>query len=408
MRLGIFGGSFDPVHLGHLILAETAREQLGLDGLRFLPAARSPHKPDAAPTADAHRVAMLELALAAQPAFALERLDLERPAPSYTVDSLGLLRARLGAEVELWWILGSDSLASFPRWRQPERILELARLAVFDRPGPPPDLAALERALPGLAGRLDRLEGPRIEISATDIRQRVRQGRSIRFRVPEPVEAYIRRHRLYREPAAAPARLLLATGNAGKLREYRALLADLPLRLLAPADLGLEALDPEETGDSFEANAILKARAFAAAAGLPALADDSGIEVDALGGFPGIRSARWVAGSDADRVQALLDRLAAVPDPERGARFRAVVALAWPDGRVVTAAGQVAGRIAWAPAGAGGFGYDPIFRVEDGGHQGELTSAELPPDEKNRLSHRARALQGLQGSLRALAGAEPA
>ena len=86
MRLGIFGGSFDPVHLGHLILAETAREQLGLDGLRFLPAARSPHKPDAAPTADAHRVAMLELALAAQPAFALERLDLERPAPSYTVD----------------------------------------------------------------------------------------------------------------------------------------------------------------------------------------------------------------------------------------------------------------------------------------------------------------------------------
>ncbi len=198
-------------------------------------------------------------------------------------------------------------------------------------------------------------------------------------------------------------RLLLATGNAGKVREYRQLLSDLSLQILAPADVDLGHLDPEETGRTFEENAILKARAFADASGLPALADDSGIEVDALDGFPGVRSARWVEGSDRDRVQALLERLSEVPEAERGARFRAVVALAWPGGQVHTAAGTVEGRIARMPAGSGGFGYDPIFRVEDGGYHGELTSAELPPAEKNRLSHRARALEGLRPLLGQLA-----
>lgn len=193
-------------------------------------------------------------------------------------------------------------------------------------------------------------------------------------------------------------RLLVATYNPGKLREYRALLAGLSLDLITPADIGLE-LDVEETGATFEANAVLKAQAFAAAAGLPALADDSGLVVDALGGFPGVVSARWAPGSDADRVQALLARLRGVPAAARTARFQAVVALALPDGRIERATGSVEGRIADAPRGSAGFGYDPVFLVEDGGFAGRLTLAELPPGEKNRISHRARAVDALRPAL---------
>jgi XTP/dITP diphosphohydrolase len=196
-------------------------------------------------------------------------------------------------------------------------------------------------------------------------------------------------------------RLLVATTNPGKLRELSALLADLKLTLLSPTDLGL-SLDVDETGDSFVANAVLKARAFAGVTDLPALADDSGLTVDALGGFPGIHSARWAPGSDADRVSALLARLAEVPPERRAAQFRAVAALAWPGGRVATAEGIVQGRIAPAPRGAGGFGYDPVFLVEDGPYHGELTMAELPAPAKNALSHRARAVAGLHGVLAAL------
>jgi XTP/dITP diphosphohydrolase len=196
-------------------------------------------------------------------------------------------------------------------------------------------------------------------------------------------------------------RLLVATTNRGKLRELTALLADLGLELVTPADVGLD-LDVPETGATFAANALLKARAFAAASGLPTLADDSGLEVDDLDGFPGVQSARWVPGSDADRVAALLARIADVPAPRRTARFRSVAALAWPDGHAETADGHVEGRIAAAPRGDGGFGYDPVFLVEDGGYAGDCTMAELPPAEKNRLSHRARAVAGLRGALERL------
>ncbi|MCC6382112.1 MAG: non-canonical purine NTP pyrophosphatase [Dehalococcoidia bacterium] len=192
--------------------------------------------------------------------------------------------------------------------------------------------------------------------------------------------------------------LLLATGNPGKLRELRRLLAGLPLRLVTPAELGL-SLDVPEDGDTYAENAIAKARAFAAAGGCLALADDSGLEVDALGGRPGVRSARY-GGPDLDdrgRFELLLRELHAVPERNRGARYRAVVALAAPadhDGRavqpggVVTFEGSVAGTIACAPSGDGGFGYDPVFVLPDG-----RTAAMLPADEKDRASHRGQAVR---------------
>lgn len=201
-------------------------------------------------------------------------------------------------------------------------------------------------------------------------------------------------------------RLLIATGNPGKVRELRALLAELGTETVTPDDVGL-ALDVVEDGATFEANAVRKAVAFAAAADMPALADDSGLEVDALGGEPGVRSARWVAGGDEDRVAALLARLADVPAERRTARFRSVAALAGPGGIVATAAGAVEGRIAFAPRGASGFGYDPVFLVEDGGLDGTRTMAELDPSTKNALSHRARAVAGLSDAIARLARAVP-
>jgi XTP/dITP diphosphohydrolase len=196
-------------------------------------------------------------------------------------------------------------------------------------------------------------------------------------------------------------RLLIATGNEGKQREYRRILADLPLELVTPSDIDLD-LVVDETGGTFEANAILKASTYADASGLVALADDSGLEVDALDGFPGVRSSRWVEGSDADRVASLLRRLADVETDRRTARFHAVAALVTPDGTLWTAHGSVEGRIATAPRGGGGFGYDPVFLVEDGGYDGDRSMAELSPEEKDRLSHRGRAVASLLGELAAL------
>lgn len=197
--------------------------------------------------------------------------------------------------------------------------------------------------------------------------------------------------------------LLLATANAGKVRELRELLSSLAIDVLTPLELGLR-IEVEETGETLEENARRKALAHVAAASVAALADDSGLEVDALGGFPGVRSARWVPGADADRVAALLARLKDVPAEMRTARFRSVAALALPDCSVAVSSGAVEGRISGQPRGTGGFGYDPVFLVEDGGWAGERTMAELPPGEKNRLSHRARAVRALWPELERLAG----
>ncbi|HWL64134.1 MAG TPA: RdgB/HAM1 family non-canonical purine NTP pyrophosphatase [Steroidobacteraceae bacterium] len=192
---------------------------------------------------------------------------------------------------------------------------------------------------------------------------------------------------------ATPRRVVLATGNAGKLREFSALLAPLGLQVISQASLGIAPA--EETGDTFEANALLKARHAAHAAGLPALADDSGIEVEALDGRPGVFSARYAgpAASDADNNALLLAELAAQPAGARRARYRCVIAFvrSGDDSAPLLARGSWEGHIATAPAGEGGFGYDPLFIPE--GLQ--VTAAQLDPAAKNALSHRGQALAAL-------------
>ena len=186
-------------------------------------------------------------------------------------------------------------------------------------------------------------------------------------------------------------KLLLATHNHGKRREWQALLAGLDVELLLPEDLGLE-IEVAETGATYRANALLKARTLSAAAGLPALADDSGLEVDALDGAPGIRSARYQLGSDEVRYRALLRALQDVPASERTARFRCLAAVVFLDGRELTTEGLCEGSISTTPAGKEGFGYDPVFYVPEA----ECTMAEFTPEQKNQLSHRARAAQEMR------------
>jgi XTP/dITP diphosphohydrolase len=197
---------------------------------------------------------------------------------------------------------------------------------------------------------------------------------------------------------SAPRRVVLATGNAGKLREITALLAPLSIEVMSQTALGISPV--EETGATFEANALLKARHAARAADLPALADDSGLEVDALGGRPGVWSARYAgpAASDADNNALLLKELAAVPADRRTARYRCV--LAWvlhpADPLPLIAHGIWEGRIGTVPRGDGGFGYDPLF-IPSGM---ELTAAQMTPAAKNAHSHRGAALAELVRLLR--------
>lgn len=197
-------------------------------------------------------------------------------------------------------------------------------------------------------------------------------------------------------------KILLATSNPGKVEEYRVLLAHLSMTLVTPADQGLDD-QPEETGVTFEENSLIKARYYAQASGLLSLADDSGLEVDALGGEPGVHSARFAGegATDADRVVLLLSRLKGVPPEQRTAQFRCVVALAWPGGATETFHGSYEGQIADEPRGANGFGYDPIFYVPEL----EKTFAELEPDVKNRLSHRAVAARFAAERLRTVVDA---
>jgi len=183
-------------------------------------------------------------------------------------------------------------------------------------------------------------------------------------------------------------RLLVATNNPGKIREYDDLLAGLRLDLCGLAEVGLDA-EVEETGQTFAENALLKALAYGRASRLLTLADDSGLEVEVLGGAPGVYSARYAGkgASDADRYRKLLAALEGVPWEKRAAQFQCVIALAWSDGRIETFEGQCDGVIAFEPRGTNGFGFDPVFYMPEHG----CTMAELPTEVKNRVSHRARA-----------------
>ena len=204
-------------------------------------------------------------------------------------------------------------------------------------------------------------------------------------------------------PLRPGSRLLLATTSAGKQRELRALLGDLPLTLVTPADLGL-TLVPDETGTTFAENAAIKAHAYHAAAGLPTLAEDSGLEVEALGGAPGVYSARWEGLPDgAEKNALLLRRMTGVPPDRRGCRY--VCHMVFVDGAGVEhhAEGECRGTVAYEQRGTGGFGYDPLFLVPERGQ----TMAELPAAVKDRLSHRGAAAARLREVLqRLLAGGQ--
>ncbi|GIV80712.1 MAG: putative nicotinate-nucleotide adenylyltransferase [Anaerolineae bacterium] len=197
-RLGVFGGTFDPPHLGHLILAETAADCLALHRVLFVPAADPPHKHASAIRASAeHRLAMTALAIADNARFALSRVDMDRPGPHYTVDMLRLLEEQHPG-AELFLLLGSDSLRDLPAWSRPAELLTLARLGVMQRPGAVPDLDALERLLPGLRERLHWIPAPPLDLASSAIADLIAAGRSVRYLVPDRVLEYITAHGLYR------------------------------------------------------------------------------------------------------------------------------------------------------------------------------------------------------------------
>lgn len=204
-RVGILGGTFDPIHIAHLLMAEHAREQLNLSEIRFIPAAISPLKQDKQPTDAKHRIEMIRLAIGGNAHFKLDEREQRRVGPSYTVDTLTELKSEI-PEAELVFLMGADSLADLPAWREPARICELAFLAVAARGGrPAPDLEQLRRYLPKdqIANAAEHLLYlPQLEISSTDIRHRVRIGKSIRYQVPAAVEAYIAAMDLYTAPEA--------------------------------------------------------------------------------------------------------------------------------------------------------------------------------------------------------------
>lgn len=190
-NIGVFGGTFDPPHVGHLIIAESAREQLGLSEVLFVPAANAPHKRGKSSTAPLHRLSMLRLAVRGHYGFRVSDAEIRRGGVSYTVDTLRHLR-KTHPNATLWLIVGSDNVRDIFSWREPEVILRLCRIAVYERPGFPIRKVILRRT------RAQVLEGGALDLSATIVRRLQGRARSIRFVVPPPVERYIERHRLYR------------------------------------------------------------------------------------------------------------------------------------------------------------------------------------------------------------------
>lgn len=199
LRLGVYGGTFDPPHLGHLILAEAAADSLNLSTVLFVPAAGPPHKRPGDLRAPAqHRAAMVGRAIADNPRFALSRVDLDRPAPQYSVDTLRLLHETF-ADAEFYFLLGEDSLHDLPQWLRPAELITLATLGVMRRSDAAPDLERLEARIPGISARIAWITAPRIEISSTALVEQIAAGRSVRYQIPDAVCAYIAHHDLYRK-----------------------------------------------------------------------------------------------------------------------------------------------------------------------------------------------------------------
>jgi len=198
MNIGVLGGTFDPIHVGHLIVAEATRIQLDLAEVVFMPAGQPWLKVNNYISPAEHRVQMVRLAIANKPYFKLSTMEIERAGPSYTVDTITELKGQVGAGDKLFFILGWDNLVQLPKWHAPSRLVKVCHLVAVPRVGyPAPDLNSLEAAIPGLSQSTILLETPRIDISASEIRDWVAQGLSIHHLVPEPVENYIKQHSLY-------------------------------------------------------------------------------------------------------------------------------------------------------------------------------------------------------------------
>ncbi len=207
MNIGVLGGTFDPVHLGHLIVAEETRARLNLAEILFVPAGQPRLKTNNLISPAEHRVQMVRLAIAGEPYFKLSTMEIERAGPSYTVDTMAELKGQIGAGDKLFFILGWDNLMQLPQWYEPSRLVTMCRLVPVPRVGyPSPDFNSLEAAIPGLSQSIIMLDTPQIEISSSEIRDRVARGLSIHHLVPEPVERYIREHRLYVMPHPLPER----------------------------------------------------------------------------------------------------------------------------------------------------------------------------------------------------------
>lgn len=198
MSIGVLGGTFDPVHRGHLIIAEEARLKFSLVKVLFVPAGEPWLKTERVITQSTHRLEMVRLAIAERPYFELSTVEVDRPGPSYTVDTVEILRQQLGVEARIFFLLGWDSLAELPRWKEPARLVKLCKLVAVNRPGfSRPDLKALETQVSSITQSVVWLDIPPVDISSSDIRHRVAQGLSIHGLVPDAVEDYIRAHNLY-------------------------------------------------------------------------------------------------------------------------------------------------------------------------------------------------------------------
>jgi nicotinate-nucleotide adenylyltransferase len=196
VNIGVLGGTFDPIHIGHLVVAEEARLKLGFKEVLFVPAGQPWRKLDRNITPAGHRVEMVRRAIAGNPYFKLCTLEIERPGPSYTVDTLTMLRKQLGSEATLFFIIGRDTLAELPLWKEPKKLVQLCRLVVAPRLGSK-DLKHLETSIPGLLDQVIQLDMPVIGISSSGIRQRIAQGLSIRYLVPAEVEKYITEQKIF-------------------------------------------------------------------------------------------------------------------------------------------------------------------------------------------------------------------